>query len=736
MKKNFLLAIGAALIVLAAPSHAFEEGRQGLTLDWIFEGNAQAKLGIPSYIWLNDERALLLDARLPEQERTLELFDPKTGLRRPALDQAKVLEQFKALLGERAPSSLSWPTAVDLNGAAFVYLTEGDLFSVEAADSSVRRLTRTPDAETSVALSPDGKWVSFIRRNDLYAVERGTGREIRLTEGATETLLNGPFSWVYWEELYNHASVPYQWSPDSMAIAYLQSDDSAVPLSAYVNYGPLTPEVVYQRYPKPGQANPKVRLGVVEIASSKTTWMDCGEYEYLARFNWLRNGREIAVQTLNRRQSDLRLLFADRVTGRSREILTEHQSTWINLNYSLHFLEDGKRFIWASERDGYQHLYLYETSGRLLNRLTSGEFMVVSGALVARNNGLAGVDERSGWVYFISNKVALRERHLFRVRLDGTKMEQLTRGEGVHFARFSPGMKYFFEDSSSSSEPPSLHLCRADGRRIVTVAESAKSALEGLDLTRPEFLTFRTEDGIELPAMMTRPPRFDPAKKYPVIVNVYGGPAAQNVVDSWSQDLLWNAFLAQQGYVVCVLEVRAGMSSSKALETSVYGKAYGMENVRDILAGVAGLKSLPYVDPERLGLWGWSGGGCTTLYTMTHSDVFKAAIAVAPVSDWRFYDSIYTERFQGTPAENPSGYEETSSVKAASNLKGRLLIVHGTYDDNVLPQNTYAFIDKLIEGRIPFDLMIYPWRKHGISDPPATLDLYGRMLRFWDQNLK
>ena len=215
MKKNFLLAIGAALIVLAAPSHAFEEGRQGLTLDWIFEGNAQAKLGIPSYIWLNDERALLWDARLPEQERTLELFDPKTGLRRPALDQAKVLEQFKALLGERAPSSLSWPTAVDLNGAAFVYLTEGDLFSVEAADSSVRRLTRTPDAETSVALSPDGKWVSFIRRNDLYAVERGTGREIRLTEGATETLLNGSFSWVYWEELYNHASVPYQWSPDS-----------------------------------------------------------------------------------------------------------------------------------------------------------------------------------------------------------------------------------------------------------------------------------------------------------------------------------------------------------------------------------------------------------------------------------------------------------------------------------------------------------------------------------------
>jgi dipeptidyl-peptidase-4 len=736
MKKGALVAFGMLIILQATFAFGARETRSGLTLDWIFDGNAQAKLGIPYYIWLNGECALLLDARLPEQERTLELFDPKTGLRRPALDQAKVLEQFKALLGERAPSSLSWPAAVDLNGAAFVYLTDGDLFSVETADSSVKRLTRTPDAETGVALSPDGKWVGFIRRNDLYAVERLTGREVRLTEGATETLLNGPFSWVYWEELYSHASVPYQWSPDSTAIAYLQTDDSAVPLSAYVNYGPLTPEVVYQRYPKAGQANPKVRLGVVEIASSKTVWMDCGEYEYLARFNWLRNGREVAVQTLNRRQSDLRLLFADRTTGGSREILTEHQATWINLNYSLHFLEDGKRFIWSSERDGYQHLYLYETGGRLLTQLTRGEFMVVSGVLVTRNNGLAGVDERSGWVYFTSNKAALQGRHLFRVGLDGTKMEQLTRGEGIRTARFSPGMKYFFEQSSSSSEPPALYLCRADGRRIATVAESAKSALEGLDPPRPEFLTFKGEGGIELPAMITKPPQFDPEKKHPVIVSVYGGPAAQNVVDDWSQDQLWNAFLAQQGYVVCVLEVRAGMSSGKALETPVYGKAYGMGNVRDILAGVEWLKSLPYVDPERLGLWGWSGGGCTTLYTMTHSDVFKAAIAVAPVSDWRFYDSIYTERFQGTPKENPSGYEETSSVKAASNLKGRLLVVHGTYDDNVHPQNTYAFVDKLIESRIPFDLMIYPWRKHGISDPPATLDLYGRMLRFWDQNLK
>ena len=736
MKKIRLAAIGAFVILQAAFAFISEDSKPALTLDWIFDSSAQTKLGVPFYTWLDNERALLLDTRLPEQERTLELFDPETGRRWPAVNQGTVLGQLRALLGELVPSSLAWPTAIDPNGAAVAYVLGNDIFAVDLADSSVRQLTRTIQPETSVAFSPDGRWVSFVRQNDLFAVEWRIGREVRLTEGATDTLLNGPFSWVYWEELYSHATVPYQWSPDSTAIAYLQSDESGVPLSAYVNYQTLTPEVVYQRYPKPGQANPKVRLGVVEIASTKTTWIDCGVYEYLGRFNWLQNGKEIAVQTLNRRQSDLRLLFADRTTGRSREILTEHQPTWINLNYSLYFLKDGKRFIWASERDGYQHLYLYDINGRLLNKLTHGEFVVVSDALVTRNNGLAGVDEHSEWVYFISNQVALQERHLYRVRFDGTKMERLSHGEGLHYARFSPGMKYFFELFSSAIEPPSLNLCLPDGRRIMTVAESAKSVLQAMNMPRPEFLKFRTEDGIELPAMMTKPPRFDPGKKYPVIMEIYGGPGAQNVVNSWSAGLLWNEYLAQQGYIVCVFEVRAGIFRNKALEASLYQRAYGMRNVQDILAGVEGLKGLSYVDSERLGLWGWSGGGSTTLYTMTHSDAFRAAIAVAPVSDWRFYDSIYTERFQGTPEENPLGYEETSSVNAASKLKGRLLIVHGTYDDNVHPQNTYTFIDKLIESRIPFEMMIYPWRKHGISDTPATLDLYQRMLNFWDRNLK
>lgn len=736
MNKGTRAAYWILLIGITVLSAVAEEAPGGLTLDWIFDWQAQATFGLPYYTWLNDDRALVFDARRPAAEWTIEFFDPMTGRRGPAFDKPKVLAAFKSLLGEKAPASISWPAAIEANGTAFAYLFDGDIFCVEAADSSVRRLTRTAQPESCVAFSPDGNWVSCIRMNDLYAVERRSGREVRLTEGATETLLNGPFSWVYWEEIYDHASIPYQWSPDSGAIAYLQTDESAVPLSAYVDYGPLTPEVVRQRYPKPGQTNPKVRLGVVEVASAKTAWIDCGEYEYLARFNWLRGGRQISVQTLDRKQSELRLSFADRLTGQSRTILTESRSSWVNLNNSLYFLKDGRRFIWASDRDGYQHLYLYGLDGRLLKQLTRGEYMVVSGVLVTLNNGLAGVDERAGWVYFISNQVSLRERHLFRVRLDGTRMERLSGGSGIHYARFSPGLRYFFEYFSSASEPPSLYVCRPDGKRIVTVASPATKALEGLNLTRPEFRTFRTPDGVDLPAMMTFPPGFDPSKKYPVIVNVYGGPAAQTVVDAWSQSQFWNEFLAQQGFIVCGLEVRAGMSANRLHDGSLHLRAYGQQNVLDILAGVEGLKDLPYVDPGRLGLWGWSGGGCTTLYTMTHSDAFKAAIAVAPVTDWRYYDSVYAERYLGTPQENPSGYDETSSVRAAANLKGRLLIVHGTYDDNVQPQNTFSFIDKLIESRIPFDLMIYPWRKHGISDTPATLDLYRRMLDFWNKTLK
>lgn len=712
-----------------------------LTIEWLFDKDIQEKFGTPRHIWLENSSAILLDFRKEKNVRTLELLDPRNGKRTPAIDKDKVLSALRNICGTKAPSFIQWPDGVDPNGKAVVYIIAGDLFCIELLDSNVKQLTKTPSDEKSPAFSPDGNWVSFIRENDLYVIEWKTGIEKRLTTGASETLLNGPLSYVYQADSgrsYEFISVPYRWSPDSKAIVYLQSDDSPVSISTFVNFRPQTQEVVRQRYPKAGQTNPKVRLGIVELFSAKTTWIDCGEYEYLARFKWLPNSKEIAAQTLNRKQSEMKLMFADRESGKSREILVEKQPAWINLgpSSSLYFLKDGKQFIWLSERDGYQHAYVYRIDGSLIQQLTRGDFMISAGSLVSRSGGLIGVDEKAAWVYFISNKKALKERHLYRIKLDGTGLQLLSKGDGMHTIVFSPCMKYYFDTFSNSSTPPSLSLYQADGTRIAAIAPPAKSLIDEFNISYPEFHTFKADDGLELPAMMTKPLDFNPGKKYPAIVYIYGGPGSQTVDDNWGNRWLWHSLLAQEGFFVFVFEVKAGMGKSHSLETSVYKQAYGMQNVRDILAGVRWIKQMPYIDSERLGIWGWSGGGCTTLYTMTHSDAFKAGIAGAPVSDWNFYDSFYAERYQSTPQDNPEGYKETSSALAASNLKGHLLIIQGTYDDNVHPQNTFAFVNNLIEHNIKFEMMIYPWRKHGINDKPAQIHLYNLMLDFWNRNLK
>lgn len=737
MKRIRFFVILVMFIFFLSPALARENTSKRLTVEWLHDARIQERFRPPQYTWLKNGKILLLDYQKPWENRNLEILDPETKERTEALQRNKILASLMKEAGGEPPSSIKWPDAVDPNGRALVYVIDGDIYCVEVSESSLKRLTKTAAPESAVAFSPDGKWISFIRANDIYAIDWREGTLKQLTSGATDTLLNGTLSWVYWEEIYDHTSLPYSWSPDSRAVAYLQSKDSAVSLSTFVHFKPATQEVVRQHYPKAGQANPKVRLGIVDISSQRTTWIDCGEYEYLARFKWLPEGKEIAVQTLNRSQSELKLFIADRESGRSHKILTETQPAWINLNNSPYFLKDGKQFIWLSERDGFQHLYLYQRDGQLVRQLTKGEYMVLSseGALVSGNGGLVGIADQD-WVYFTSNEHALKERHLYRIKLDGTGLTRLTDKAGVHMVKFSPGAEYFLDTFSNSSTPPSLTLYQAYGKKLVDVAPPAMDLLQGLYLAYPEFHVFSTEDGLELPAMMTRPVNFSPQRKYPAIVYVYGGPGSQQVVDRWSGRWQWHSLLAQEGFFVFVFEVRAGMGKSKALETSVYRRAYGMQNVNDILAGVRWLQSLPFIDQDRIGIWGWSGGGCMTLYAMTHCDAFKAGIAVAPVSDWHFYDTIYTERYQGTPLDNPEGYKETSSVLAVSNLKGKLLIVHGTYDDNVHPQNTYAFINELIEHNIPFELMIYPWRKHGISDTPARVHLYTLMLDFWERNLK
>ncbi|MCU0285308.1 MAG: S9 family peptidase [Acidobacteria bacterium] len=713
--------------------------KNDLSIELMFQEDFLAKIDVPQYLWLQNGKLLLLDSRIEPAKRTFELLDPKNGKRTPISDPVKILDTFKKELGEDAPESLEWPNTFDSSGTAALYILDDDVFLLELASNKVHRLTKTPAEEKSAAFSPNGEKISFIRDNDIYIIDRKTGLEKRLTIGGSKTLLNGTLSWVYWEEIYGHTDIPYEWSPDSSFIAYLQSDDSQVPTSTFVHYKPVTEEVVEQRYPKAGQPNPKVRLGILDIASAHTNWLDCGEYEYLARFNWLPDSRSIAVQTMNREQSHLKLLFAEQKTGQSKLILEEKSpGAWINLHDSLYFFKKSDRFIWLSEKDGYTHLYLHHLNGQLIKQLTKGEFRVLSPGRDSQNKygGLAGVDEKKGLVYFTANREALKERHLYCVNINGNNFNRLSNGAGVHATVFSPDIKYYLDSYSSAAQPEELTLFNADGSKRLLIAPAAKEITAPWNLVPPEFDTYKTADGLELPVMMVKPMHFDAAKKYPALIYVYGGPTSQQVVDSWSsRRAFWYNRLGREGYMMFVVEVRAGLGKNRDIETSVYKEAYGIKNVEDILASVKWLKEKNYIDQNRIGIWGGSGGGCTTIYTMTHTGVFKAGISLFPVSDWIYYDSIYTERYLNTPQQNPQGYVDTSAVLTASKLKGRLLIAHGTYDDNVHPQNTWAFIDQLIANNIQFDLMIYPWRKHGISDYEGRVHLYTLMLDFWKKNL-
>jgi dipeptidyl-peptidase 4 len=743
LKKKNAFVLTLVLLLLTGFAGFFPlafSSTTSVSIEKIFDPAFLSKLGTPEYTWLQNGSVLLLDNRVNPEKRTFELLNPKSGKREPTGDPAIILASLKKVLGPEAPSNLSWPDAIAGRGDRVLYLLAGDIFIINLPGNDVKRLTQTPSTEESPAFSPDGKWVSFIRDNDIYIIDVAGGQEKALTTGSSATLLNGKLSWVYWEEIFDHTFVPYAWSPDSTAVAYLQSDDSPVSVSTFVHFKPVTQAVVQQRYPKAGQPNPGVRLGLVEIGTAETTWVDGGDYEYLARFNWLPDSKTLAVQTLNRQQSELKLLLADRKTGEAKQILAEHQPAWININDTPYFLKNSSRFIWMSERDGYQHLYLYNLEGKLIRQLTRGDFMVLPGAgrLTSGNGGLVGVDEKRGIVYFTSNQKALKECHLYQVKLNGRGVRQITTGAGVHVVRFSPGMDFYLDAFSSASQPEELGIYHADGKPAGVVTPSAVEMLASWKLEPPTFHFVKARDGVELPVMGSKPQPYDAAKikAYPAIIYVYGGPGAQQVRDEWSsRRAFWSHILNREGIFTFVVEVRAGMAKSKALETSDYLRAYGMQNVKDILDVVAWIKRIPGIDPDRIGIWGGSGGGCTTLYAMTHSDVFKAGISLFPVTDWRYYDSIYTERYQGTPQDNPEGYKETSCVRSAGNLKGKLLIVHGTYDDNVHPQNTYAFIDRLIQYQIQFELMIYPWRKHGVRDYPGRVHMYRMMLDFWRRNL-
>ncbi len=550
----------------------------------------------------------------------------------------------------------------------------------------------------------------------------------RLTANGSDTLLNGQLDWVYPEELA--LGTAHWWSPDGKYIAYLQFDVSHEPVYPQVSLlnarGVMEPE----RYPKAGDPNPDARLGLVPAEGGETRWMNLGDPRdnLLARVVWSPNGHEIMAERLNRVQNRLDLLLADAATGVSRVVLHEEDPQWINVRGEPRFLGNGERFLWTSERSGFRHIYLYGSDGKLQKQLTSGDWEV---------DRIAGVDEAAGRIFFTSSEQSPVERQLYSIALDGAGKQRLTEGTGHAQSGVSPRRRRFtiWTISLSLASPQRSRLSQARRWEELREFQPVSKALEDYDILPAEIVSMKTADGTLLYAHLIRPAGFEAGKKYPAVVTVYGGPGAQTVHNSW-EGLSWDQVLAHRGFVVWQLDNRGSTGRGHPFESVLYHNM-GAAELRDQKEGIAHLISMGFVDPARIGMYGWSYGGFMTLYTITHAPgLIKTAIAGAPVTNWRNYDSIYTERYMGLPSENEEGYRVSSPAAAASAISGtKLLMLHNLEDDNVHFQNSLQMADAMEKAGKRFYMVVYPQKTHTVGGPEYT-QLLEEMTSFFEENLK
>jgi len=509
----------------------------------------------------------------------------------------------------------------------------------------------------------------------------------------------------------------------------LQLDEHAVQKYALVNELSDAGSVTEEQFPAAGSPNPVARVGIVDVQGGNVRWMDTGSDQsvLLGRVAWLPDSQRVAIERLNRVQNHLELLFAEASSGKCGTVLTEQDKYWINLNDDLHFFADGRRFLWASERSGFRHLYLYDISGKQIAQLTHGDWEVEDRAIV---------DEQTQTVYFTSTKKSPIERQFYSVALAGADPAELTHDHGTHAVSMAPDGGHFLDTYSTARTPPQQRLYNSDGSLVATLEENKVPELEKYHLQPVEFFTVPGANGTPLDAAMIKPAGFDPAHKYPVIVYLYGGPHGQEVRDQWQgSNLLWHELMAEKGFVIFVLDNRGTAGRGHNFETPIYHH-FGKVELADQLAGVKWLSNQPYIDGSRVGIWGWSFGGYMTCMAMLRGGgAFKAGFAGAPVTDWRRYDTIYTERYMGTPQENPDGYRDSSPVNFAAGLAGKLLIAHATGDDNVHFSNSVALSEKFVEAQKYAEFLIYADRGHGISDTPARVHVFNRVTQFFVENL-
>ncbi|HEX6047285.1 MAG TPA: S9 family peptidase [Pyrinomonadaceae bacterium] len=733
-----LTRLTTVLGLVLALGVAVQAQQKLLTIDDIFDPAKRVNFNgtTPNIRWLKDGNHYLIANEASRRDvPRLQKVNAATGEATAFFDAAKMQAAFAALPGVTAADArqLANRGSYNMNPAETAVLINwaNDLFYYEFGNDRAIRLTSTPEPEVGEGFSPDGRMVSFVRENNLYVEDLSMQRRERaLTRDGSAKILNGRLDWVYQEELYGRGNFgAYWWSPDSTTIAFLRFDEAPVPEFTVVDHIPLQQNVEVTPYPKAGDPNPIVKLGVVNAAGGEVRFVDTFKYQpadlLIVRVAWTPDSQKIVYQAQNREQTFLDVNYADPRDGKSTNVMRETSKAWVAINENPIWLKDGT-FIWASERSGWEHLYHYSADGKLLKQITDGKWEVRS---------IEGVDEENGFIYFTSTQDSHIAPNGYRIKLDGSGLTRLTMGQGSHRMDVSPVYNYFINTWSDVNTPSQMRLYDASGKLVRVIAENKVDALKQYKLGAAELLQVKTRDGFVMEAMMIKPPDFDPSKKYPVMSFTYSGPHAPQVRNGWgSTTYMWHQLLAQKGYIVWVCDNRT--ASGKGVESTwpVY-RNFGELELRDLEDGVAWLKTQPYVDGSRIGIWGWSYGGFMTSYALTHSQSFKIGIAGGSVTDWRDYDSIYTERYMATPQNNPEGYKKSSPTAAAKNLSGKLLLIHGAIDDNVHMQNTIQFVYELQKAGKQFELMLYPRQRHGVTDPLLVKHMRQMMTDFILKNL-
>jgi dipeptidyl-peptidase 4 len=627
-------------------------------------------------------------------------------------DEEKARRERQRIAGQSGIVDYQWSP----DGKTLLFPLGGELYLYQLEKTgaqAVRKLTDGDGFATDPKISPKGGFVSFIRERNLWVIDLASGRQIQLTHDGSDVIGNGVAEFVADEEMDRHTG--YWWAPDDSAIAFARIDETRVPVQKRYEVYPDRTEVVEQRYPAAGETNVAIQLGVIAPkAGARPQWIDLGADAdiYLARVDW-RDAKRLTFQRQSRDQKKLELIETDLVGGRQRTLITETSATWVPLHSDLRFLKDG-RFLWGSERSGYQHLYLASEDGRELTPLTRGEWVV---------DRLLAVDESAALAYFSGSRESPLESQIYSVPLGGGEVRRLSQTPGMHAASFAQNASVYVDSWSNPQTPPQSELFSADGSKLATLldndlADPQHPYARYRDAQRPiEFGTLAAADGTTpLHYSLIKPAGFDPKKKYPVVVFVYGGPAAQTVTNAWSgrSDSFFNQYLAQQGYLVFSLDNRGTPRRGREFGGALYEKQ-GTVEVDDQLRGVEWLKSQGYVDAQRIGVYGWSNGGYMTLMLLgKHSDAYACGVAGAPVADWALYDTHYTERYMNLPLANEAGYREASVFTHLDGLSSKLLLIHGMADDNVLFTNSTQLMSQLQQRGTPFELMTYPGAKHGL----------------------